>query len=43
MNIEIKRYIYIHNMYKHNKNKATMNNKQDKRTNFINMEMMFAK
>ena len=35
MNIEIKRYIYIHNMYKHSKNKATLNNNQDKRTNYI--------
>ena len=30
-------------MYKHSKNKATMNNKQDKRTNFIYMEMTFAR
>ena len=43
MNIEIKRYIYIHNMYKHSKNKATLNNNQDKRTNYIYMEMMFAR
>ena len=34
MNIEIKRYIYIHNMYKHSKNKATENNKQDKKNKF---------
>ena len=40
MNIEIKRQIYTQYVQEHSKNKATMNNKQNKRNDFIYMELM---
>ena len=41
MNIEIKRQIYTQYVQEHSKNKATMNNKQDRKNDFIYMKMMF--
>ena len=41
MNIEIKRQ--TQHVQEHSKNKATLNNKKDKRNDFIYMEMMFTR
>ena len=40
MNVEIKRQIYTQYVQEQSKNKATINNKQSKRNDFIYIEMM---